>query len=160
MSTKNGKANIKSRGPAVESVLATEALQELYLNPLMIDEGLKTELREQNFEWRFINIKQYREMGFHRSYWKPYKRKTQGPNDSFFETDPDGYIKRGDLVLAVKPKQHAELHRAKLKMLNALQANPNKVKADEMRALAKDAGIEVKVHEGYTDKGEREPTED
>lgn len=156
---KDGKAPLKAK-PTGSDISMGSTLADMYMNPLKIDEELKSELRNKGLEYRFINMKTYKDMGFHRSHWKPYKRETAGPKDSGFGSDPEGYLRRGDLVLAVKAKEHAELHRNQLRLRAKLQSNPNKVRAAELKQMMQAAGIKGKVHEGFEDEGEEESGED
>lgn len=153
---KDGKAPLKSKDVADTS----SSLADMYMNPLKVDENLKSELKSKGLEYRFINLKTYQDMGFHRAHWRPYKRESSAPQDSGFAADGEGYMRRGDLVLAVKPKEHADLHRNQLRLKAKLQSNPNTVRAAELKQMMQSAGISGKVHEGFEDDGESESSED
>lgn len=152
---KNGKAPISTKAPAQDDTLA-----DMYMNPLKIDETLKSELRTKGLEYRFINIKSFKDLGFHRSHWRPYKRDSVQPQDSGFGTDTEGYLRRGDLVLAVKAKEHADLHRNQLRLKAKLQASPSKVRAAELKQMMQAAGVKGRVHEGFEEEGEKETEEE
>lgn len=79
-----------------------------------IDGILKKELEEQGLEWRFIDFKQARlNGGRSRSGWIIYKRQSVDPRLQGIESlaDPDGLVRQGSLVLAVKPTAYAQRQR-------------------------------------------------
>ena len=125
------------------------------LNLLKVDPGLGREIHDKNLEYRFIAWYRFVSAGhFHRNGWKPYirdKTKNQGGLNTKFGVDADGFTKRGDLVLAVKPKVFVELQRERIKAKNRA-LNPKKHKenqAAELKEFGRKAGYsDLKVNTG------------
>ena len=81
-----------------------------------IDATLKSELAEQNLEYRFIDFKKAKlNGGRSRSGWIVYKRRSPDPRLAGIESlaDPDGLVRQGSMVLAVKTLQAATRQRAR-----------------------------------------------
>lgn len=135
---------------------------EVFGNPLKLDQELKNEIANKGLECRFIDAKRLYEMsGYHKNGWVPYRREKAegfGITDFKFGSDPEGIIRRGSMILAVKPKDQAEKHRAYLRQKAGVYAQVNKTKADEMRQFAKERQVDTHVYEGFEendhDKGE------
>lgn len=128
-------------------------------DPLSLDPVLKAELEKKELAYRWINAKTFQEnYGFHRSGWKPYKREiTQEKKGSLdFErgSDPEGYVRMGDLVLAVKPEEQQVRHREKLEAKRKLYSGENQQKAinEQLHEINRKSGGKLKIHEGYDDE--------
>lgn len=113
MQVKNGRKPVRLNKPA--PIVADDIFQ----NPLGVDEDLKSLLESKGFAIRFINHKQYADFGgSHPAHWKPISKKklkelgydTMDVHDFSNGSDVDGYIRRGDLVLAVRSKEINEKH--------------------------------------------------
>lgn len=129
---------------------------DFYADPYALPEALKDELRSQDLEWRFINSIKYKEMGFHRSHWVPYKIKNKAVLDGIyanvFGADPEGFFRRGADILAVKPKAAANAQREHIRRLTRMQeATYSKEKASQIKDMFKEAGIKAKPLDGYDD---------
>lgn len=87
------------------------------LDPMALDAGLQKELADKGFVGRFINIKQLEKNGgYHAKGWRPYKRdKINEDISGIFGRDPDNYVRRGDLILAVKTQEEVDSHKAYLR---------------------------------------------
>lgn len=146
---------IKNRVPISEKNKAIST-QDVFFNEMQLDPQLEAELKSKNLGYRFINATQFRKTGFHRAKWVPYKRETKGSIDSVFGTDPEGYTRRGDLILAVKPMSDVERHRALLNQkAKALTGNQvQRRQAQEFRELAAESGVKSHISEGYEDSSE------
>lgn len=123
-------------------------------NKLKLSAELKKEISDQGLEHRFINKRRFSESGnMHRGAWKPYNVKARNVVETFQGIDPEGIVTRGDLILAVRPKAIGNKFRQRLLERNARYAAFNKAQAEELRQMARQAGIgdEVTVHEGYED---------
>jgi hypothetical protein len=132
-------------------------LADFYMNPYEISDELKQELTKKGLEWRFINAVKFKEMGYHRSRWVPYRTEKgtiSSPADQVFGADPEGFVRRGSDILACKPKAAAQAHREHLRKLTRLQESSHKSKAEQIKSLFKESGIKGQVHEGYDDNGE------
>jgi hypothetical protein len=114
-------------------------------------------LEAKGYVGRFVSIKTLEAYGGqHPRGWRPYKREqNQSSTDFFFGKDPDGYTRRGDLVLAVKTKEDVTRHRALLEQeAKALSVSRlSKRRNEEFKQFVKDAGMNdyVSVKDGYDD---------
>lgn len=154
---KNGKM------PLSQKTQVSSDMSEDDFNLLALDQELKDELAAKGFAYRFINAKQYVEkQGFHRSGWKVYKRdisnRSKGAFDFDLGTDPEGYVRRGDLILAVKPTEMQARHREKLAAKTARYSPEryNKEAAQQLRDRARESSVQMKVSDTY----EAEPGDD
>lgn len=144
---KNGKKPL-SQKPKTSMITA----DEIYGNPLKIPDDLRKELDDQNLSAKWINAQVvYSHGGYHPKGWTPYKRKnvTQSMTEFGLGKDPEGVIRRGDLILGVKTKDMAAKEKQYLRQKADRAMGVNKAKADELRRFAQDAKIDVTVHEGY-----------
>jgi len=149
MTIKDGKKPLSSKPKSV--AISADAV---FGNPLQIPEDLQEELDSQNLVARWISADVvYKGGGYHPKRWAPYKRKnvTQSMTEFGLGRDPEGVVRRGDLILGVKKKEAADLQKAYLAQKADRAAGINQEKADEMRRFAKDANINATIHEGYDD---------
>lgn len=161
MNTKDGKESVTKKQSTANSGRISP--DEIYADKFKLDEALINELDEAGLACRFINFKQYRDnYGVHKSGWVAYKRKSKDPSPAgeLFGNDPDGYVRRGDMILAVKTKEATERHKQFLKQRSTtLQANYNKEKAQELRKLMRDSGVKAEIHEGFDENGDKDDEE-
>ena len=117
-----------------------------------VDQVLKKELQEQNLEFRWIDFKRARLNGG-RSLggWIIYKRRSEDPRMQGISAlaDPDGLVRNGSMVLAVKTKANAEKQRRRRDQLSKSFSDYNKLLADELSQDAKRLGGSTKVLAGY-----------
>lgn len=87
------------------------------LDPMSLDAELAKEIESKGFVGRFISVKQLeRNGGRHNKGWRPYKRdKISTELSGIFGRDPDNYVRRGDLILAVKTQEEVNSHKAYLR---------------------------------------------
>lgn len=116
---------------------------------LDIDKALKKELKENDLAYRFIYFKLYKQQGYHKSRWVPYKRDSEPSHGAVFTVDPSGYTIHQDLVLAVKPMDWQHAHKKYLQKKAARQSNTQKMKAEELREHMKSSSTPLKINEGY-----------
>lgn len=146
---------------------ATINPDEVFMNTLGLDPDMVKTLEAKHLAYRFINYKKFVDMGgVNEGYWVPVSRKNLkewgydkiGTQDFIFGSDTDGYIRRGDLVLAVRSQDLNEKHKAYLKQeANARSGRKmQKTHAEELRDLVKSSGLGGNVHEGYEDEEETE----
>jgi hypothetical protein len=124
---------------------------------LRIDPALKVELKEKGLSHRWINYKKFMSDGnFHQSGWVPYKpaAKPTGAVEFSFGSNPEGYVIRGDLILAVKTEEQQAHHKARLARKNAIYQQYNKQAASQLKEHLK--GTKSKVYEGYEENGDDE----
>lgn len=149
MSIKDGKKPI-SQKPAKASIFMND---DVFGNHLSIPEDVQKELDEQGLHGRWLNAKTlHSNQGYHPKGWSVYRRKSVDKDATAFKfgADPDGIIRRGDLILGVKTKEKYENHKAFLESKAQRYSNVNSNHADELRSLMGTAGLKkAKVFEGY-----------
>lgn len=129
-----------------------DSYTDFYSNTLVVAKALQDELRGKNLEWKYINANQFRaNQGHHKAHWKPYNYKSGSPVTEIQGVDVEGFIRRGDLILGVRPVELGNKHRAHLKAKNDLLDNITKSQADQLKESAKERGVNIKVEEGYED---------
>lgn len=157
MSTKiiNGKKPLSAKPQGSNFVT-----EDIFGNTLALPEGLAKTLEEQGLEARWVNAKQlYANQGYHNRGWVVYKQASSGTidNASFLRgNDPDGLVRRGDCILAVKKIEAAEKHRQYLKDKAERQNRTSKDAASELRQMASAGGVKTQIHEGYDEDGDEE----
>ena len=112
---------------------------------LDLDPELKAELKEKGFEARWINYKQYKNAGFHKRDWKPYRRESQPKGTVLHNVDAEGYTFRQDLILAVKPISYVEAHRAHLRKKALYQADASALKRKEFTEYSRNTGLKTDI---------------
>lgn len=130
---------------------------ESFDDQLAISPNLIKEIEEQGLVYRWINAHTFqRNHGFDSRQWAPYKMKNPINIGGLIAKDSEGYIRRGDLILAVQTEAVASRRKARMDMrrqaLNA--AVQNKEAASQLKKSMRDAGIQAKVHEGYDENGD------
>lgn len=130
------------------------AHDELFGNALTLSPELLKELDDKGLEGHFVDYKRMKEMdGYHPKGWKIYQRpKSDTMDNQEFKlgSAPDGIIRRGSTVLAVKTKEQAEKHRRYLDQKAKRQrAAYQKQAAQELRQAARDNRLDSRIIEGY-----------
>lgn len=130
------KPVVSNKGPAYS---------EFNRNMLEIPADLSKEMDGKGLEGRWINLKRFTEEGFHKRGWVPFKpEKVSETNGFFYGNNPDGFIRRAELVLACRPKELGDQHRADLKQ----KADRLKSSVDvEYRRSMKESGLKTKLYE-------------
>ena len=73
-----------------------------------------------------------------------------GTDEFHLGTSPDGFIRRGTLILGVRSKEINEAHKEHLaEKANRKALGVQTAKAMEMKQLAKNAGVDATIYEGY-----------
>ena len=123
---------------------------------LALDPRLKSEIIKKGLVFRWINGVKYKAaFGYDARQWQPYKRSetsVQLENNSFGYADSEGFIRRGDMILAVRSKalNDAEKQRNQNK-INNLESNFKKKAVDGLKQSFKEAGLSESssIIEGY-----------
>lgn len=152
MEIKNGKKPISAKPKQMRPV----TLDDVFGNPLTVNEDIANAIKAKGLEYRWISYTKYANMGgSHERAWRPIKRSECGSMDDtslLNGSDVDGYIRRGDLVLAVRRKEQGDQHRAILKQEASRAKNVQKAHAEELRQFVKSQGINASISEGYDDE--------
>ena len=117
-----------------------------------IDTVLKKELEDKGLEYKYIDFKQAKlNGGRSRSGWVIYRRDSEDPRLQGIAAlaDPDGLVRQGSLVLAVKTKQGAEKQRSRRDAQNRALKQYNKTVAEELDSTARRLGGNTKIIAGY-----------
>jgi len=127
---------------------------DIFSNALSLTPQLIAELAEQGLVGRYIDYKRVKAMdGVHPKGWRVYKRKNSDIIDNHefqFGTGPDGLVRRGSCVLAVKSEEAVAKHRLHLQQkAERRKVSYNKQAAEELRRVAKNARIDANIIEGY-----------
>ena len=110
--------------PKKEIVETTPTIshEDIFGNAVKLSPELKRELDEKGLVGRFVDYKRVAgNDGHHDSGWTVYRRGTDNKSDTLdmygarFGQSPDGLVRRGSLVLAVKTSGQVEKHRQFLK---------------------------------------------
>lgn len=136
---------------------STLTLAKLYASKLEIPLSIAEDIAKNGNVARWINGTQFqREHGFHRSRWQPYRieKKPGVTASSAYSPDPEGFVRRGDLILAIRSEQEAAQHKAVLDHKANLYKGYEKQKKAELQAHLKEAGIKSKVEAGYGEEDE------
>ena len=143
----------KGKKPLASRHVAPIDAGEIFGDLLKIEPDLKAELERKGLEGRFVDARKLYEFnGYHKNGWVPYKRDksdTIGNTDFKLGTDPDGIVRRGTLILAVKPKETAAKHRAFLKAKADRSSKVQATSARDLRRFAQASNADVEVTEGY-----------
>lgn len=152
MKLKDGKKPLKAK--------PEDASFDSYIpmNQLDIPPKLKKEIEEAGYEYRWINAARLRHnSGFHKNFWTPYEVDYDklGLPTFMRGANPSPHLLRGDSVLAVRPKEIGNRHRAQLQQKALrLKAAASNYGVEEMKQLARESGGSIKVQEGYEDNKE------
>ena len=132
-------------------------------NKLKLDPKLVKEIADKQLVHRWINASKYKQnWGYDARHWTPYKRAQNTgavENNSYGFTDSEGHIRRGDLILAVRPKALHDKARDIIRNKNKiLQGSHTKQSADQLRQTFKEAQMtdKAKVFEGYEENDGKE----
>lgn len=135
---KKGKEPVKAKFDDMDSPANHPSL-------LTLDDSIKKILDTAGLGYKFISDVNYRRnYGFNKENWKPHQfdKNVKG-------TDHEGFLRRGDLILASQPASDVAAKKARLRRKTDAYKHYNKEKANELRQLARDSGLDMKVHEGY-----------
>lgn len=118
-------------------------------NVLQLDPALAKELEEKQLVPRWLNNKIYKEKGFHRSDWVPYKRESSPKNSVVTTQNMDGYTIYKDLILGVKPKDWNEHHKQVLMRKANSQNDVQKKLAEDFKDFSSNRGGGASITVGY-----------
>jgi hypothetical protein len=127
-------------------------------NMLDVDKDIRSDIEKKGMECRWIDTKEFTASGNqHRHFWTPYKREvkpgtseTRATMDIKHGNDPEGFIRRKSLILAVRPKQLGDAHRQQIAARTERLHQSSRAQVAEMKRLARQAGS--KVYEGFDDE--------
>lgn len=125
--------------------------EDVFGDALKLDSALQAEISEAGMEARFVDAKKLYEFnGYHANGWTAFRRKSPASIEFKHGNDPDGVVRRGSLILAVRPKEVCEKHRMLLAQRAKRSRAVTQTKAAELRQMAQEQhATSVGVSEGY-----------
>jgi len=115
---------------------------------LDVPEFVHKDCESKDLEYRWVDAKQMGENGnMHKNYWEIYRRPADSvaSEGALFGLPPDGTIRRGTLLLAVRPKETGDGHRQILREKSERQSQAVKKQGAEFRRMAREAGVTDRV---------------
>jgi hypothetical protein len=133
----------KRQGPLAEP--------DFFTNKLSLPAETTAAIKAAGMEYRWIDYKKYVADGnSHSRGWQVYRSKPTANQDAFtLGANPDGIIRRGSTVLAVRPLEYGEKHRAWLSQKANIYKGFKQSKAEELRQMAKDASADSIVDDVF-----------
>lgn len=155
MMTENKKTTKAGRKPLSKKPKpAGMNYEDVFGNPFKLDEDLISEIKDKGLEYRFICEDQLRKnSNRHNRKWVPYRREQSAAssttiNDFMHGSSPDGYIRAGSNVLAVRPKEIGDMHREFLRQKRERANRVDENKYEELRKSAKGLAVQQGYDEG------------
>jgi len=152
------KQGLKRGRKPLSKKKAIETQVTFYGDMTALPLDVKKELEDNGLVARWVDAKQMKEWeGYHRSGWQVYRRpenvimkmKEDGPR---FGRDPDGFVRRGTLILAAKTKEENERHKQHLaRRARTYSSQHRKQQADELRQQARAGGLNTTIVDSYED---------
>lgn len=126
----------KPRSPGIET-------PSFFQNKLTVSPAIAKDIASRNMEYRWINYKKFvNDGGLHENGWTPYKPpKELSVESALLGANPDGIIRRGDCLLAVRSTEFCNEHRKWLKQKADLQSGFRQAKAQEFKEKGREAGL-------------------
>ncbi len=148
---KKGVSVNEKPGAKQEGEKMSMSYTDFFNNRLQIPVDVADEAAAKNLVLRWINAKEFRNnQGMHKSYWQIFKADClKSSKDSIYGADPEGILRRGDLILGCRSRELHEAHQGALEDRNRAYKQHNKKAAQKMRQDAARAGVDIKIHEGY-----------
>ena len=118
---KKQEANTTKKKDSLKQSFSPETGNIFGSSRLDVPKCYRDEADKKNYDLRWISAKQLKENhGSHKNHWAAYKFESKPSNgimdsDRFaFGIDPEGVVRRGDCVLAVRPKELTVQHKEHL----------------------------------------------
>lgn len=147
--------NRDGRKPLSQRIRSEEEFgDEFQQDMLAVSNDIQNELKSKGLVWRWVDYMRMKQMdGYHPRGWVLYKRKADDKLDKDevrIGRDPSGLIRRGSLVLAVRPKETNDRHKAYLKhRASQYTVKSKKKELDGLKQKAKQLNLDTKIVDGY-----------
>lgn len=145
--------NLESASPMsytpTPSASVSDDASENFSNRFDVPKKLREEIVGKGYNYKFINFSKFKRDAVHKSHWIPYKPDKRTVQDMLFGLDPDGYVVRGDCVLAVRPLSVDKKAKAAIQSRNDRLNSYNDMAKSELQAYAAEHGIKAKISSGY-----------
>lgn len=153
----NGKKPLSSKSAPAGMNTVTD---DIFGNPLALPPAIEKELESKGLVGRFVSAKLlHANQGYHPKGWKAYKLDKAATVEGVefkFGSDPDGLVRRGDCILAVKTVEEHAKHKAWLQDKANRYKGYTKGKKKELQDLAQAAGAHSHVDDSIDDEGDDE----
>ena len=116
-------------------------------NNLSVPKKIKDKVEKAGYDVRWIDSKKLTDLGgYHEKGWQPYEATKEdanmfGETPSFVGGLVDSRVRRGTMILAVRPKQLSSMYKAKVKERTLRQTTSIKNSADELAQQAASQGL-------------------
>lgn len=130
---------------------------DFFRNKLQVAPEVLADIKAKGQEHRWINYTEFqKDDNQHKWGWVPYKRPSElkSAEGFVFGNNPDGIIRRRELVLAVRPLAYGIEHRAMLQDRANRELGRKRGHAGELRQQAKDVGLSTTITEEDDDSSE------
>lgn len=147
------KPQVTKRDPSVGT-----NMEEIFDSTFKVPEQVAAEIKEAGLVSRWINATEFKKaFGFHKNRWQPFQSKyMKSLANGIFGGDPEGYVRRGDLILAVKSKELQDKHRAFVKDRTEALAGKAKQHKAKLREIAREHGVKTNIDDDYDDLDEQD----
>lgn len=133
-----------------------EKMETMYvpLNELEVPPKVREYADKENLSLRWINsVKFQGDGGYHKNYWVPFNFQKAEIDLGLVLGAQDGFIRRGDTILAVRPKEISERHAKYLAGRNRLYKQAVEAKGqDSLKQTMREHGLRGRVLSGYDDE--------
>lgn len=149
-------SNVKTKQVTKKAPTVPTSTEDIFDSAFAIPSQILNEIKEKNLAHRWINGTAFKQQfGFHKNRWQPFKSDyVKNLSSGVFGGDPEGYFRRGDLILAVKPKELQDKHKAYLKdRLESTKGIKTKHK-EALREIAKEHGVRTEIDNSYDENDE------
>lgn len=147
---KNGKKPISQK-------TSFQSFQETFGNRLTIPEDVMKDIESTGKVARWVDAKQLAaDQGYHKNGWVPYKRSDKIGTSVLFGNDPDGVVRRGSLILAVRGKDLDDAHKTYNTDRAARMRGKPKEAISELKKQARQIGSKVDDSFDEDDEGFKE----
>ena len=121
--------------------------EAIFDSAFSIPQSVKDEIKALKLATRWINSTQFQKgFGFHKNRWQPFKSQSlRASVGDVFGGDPEGYVRRGDLILAVKPKELQDKHKAYNSNRIADSMGVKEKQKTALKELAREHGVKTTI---------------
>lgn len=145
-----GKKHIsqKSEGPSLN-------VPDFFSNRLQVAKEVLDDIKSKGLEHRWVNaVELAANDGHHRRGWQVYKKPEglQSTQGFVLGNSHDGTIRRKELVLAVRPKEWGDAHRADIRQRQRRLNQFKEASASELRSMAQNGRLGTSIVDDSSDE--------
>jgi hypothetical protein len=146
MNLKNGKLPLSTKTTA-----KADKSNNHQPDQLAIPEAVLQDMKAKGLTPKWLNAKvMAQSYGYHPKGFQVYR-----PDPSVYKPDPifgggsENVVRRGDLILGYLPNEIVRERKELISKKNTAAKNYEKNTANELRQMAREAGVNTKIEEGY-----------